>query len=87
MDAGPETAAEKNEDKMISLGGASRVRQAAGGPGLLAALALLAFLAWPIATYLANANRHIHADQPWSSGPLSKAHASSRWRGTAMRAT
>ena len=73
-DAGPETAAEKNEDKIFSLGGASRFGKRPVA-WTLAALALVAFLAWPIATYLANANRHIHADQPWSSGPLSKAHA------------
>jgi hypothetical protein len=73
-DTGPETASAVNEDKIFSLAGASRFgkRPAAWA---LAALALVAFLAWPIATYLAKANRHIHADQPWSTGPLSKAHA------------
>jgi len=73
-DTGPETAAEKNEDKIFSLAGASRFGKRPVA-WTLAALALVVFLAWPIATYLAHANRRIHADQPWSSGPLSKAHA------------
>jgi hypothetical protein len=74
-EAAPETAAEKNEDKIFSLAGAHSRFGKRPVAWTLAALALVAFLAWPIASYLANANRHIHADQPWSSGPLSKAHA------------
>jgi hypothetical protein len=73
-ESGPETAAEKNEDKIFSLAGASRFgkRPVAWA---LAAIGLALFLVWPIASYVANANRHIHADQPWLSGPLSKSHA------------
>lgn len=72
-DTGPETASAVNEDRIFSLAGASRFGKRPVA-WVLAALALVAFLAWPIATYLAHA-RHIHADQPWSSGPLSKSHA------------
>lgn len=74
-ETGPETAAEKNEDKIFSLAGAHSRFGKRPVAWTLAALALVAFLVWPVSAYLANANRHIHADQPWSSGPLSKSHA------------
>jgi hypothetical protein len=73
-DSGPETAAEKNEDKIFSLAGATRFGKRPIA-WTLAALALVGFLVWPIAAYVVHANRHIHADQPWLSGPLSKSHA------------
>lgn len=36
---------------------------------------VLACLAWPIGAFFAQQNARIHADQQWSSGPLSHAHA------------
>ena len=32
-------------------------------------------LAWPIGAFFAHQNQRLHADQQWSSGPLSRAHA------------
>jgi hypothetical protein len=69
----PEPAAAANEDRIFRLG--------AAGPGkrsmawALALLGLALFLAWPIGGFVARQNRHIHADQSWSSGPLSRSHA------------
>lgn len=36
---------------------------------------VLACLAWPISAFLSHQNARIHADQQWSSGPLSQSHA------------
>ena len=72
-DTGPETASATNEDKIFSLtGGRFGKRPLAW---TLAILGLALFLAWPITAYIAHANRRIHADQPWLSGPLSRSHA------------
>ncbi len=71
--APPEPAAAINEDRIFRLG--------ASGPGkrsmawVLALLGLTFFLAWPIAGFVARQNHRIHADQSWSSGPLSRSHA------------
>ena len=51
----------------------------------LAALGLAVFLVWPITTYLAHANRRIHADQPWSAGRCLSRTPS--WARTARPAT
>jgi hypothetical protein len=72
-DTGPETASAVNEDRIFSLSGQRLGKRPIAWTLAIAALAL--FLAWPITAYIAHANRHIHADQPWSSGPLSKSHA------------
>ena len=72
-DTGPETASASNEERIFSLG-SSRFgkRPAAWG---LALAAVVLFLIWPAFTFFSGQNRHIHADQPWSTGPLSKSHA------------
>jgi hypothetical protein len=72
-DTGPETASAANEDKIFSLTGQPVGKRPVAWTLAIVALAL--FLAWPITAYIVHANRHIHADQPWSSGPLSKSHA------------
>jgi hypothetical protein len=72
-DTGPETASAANEDKIFSLSGQRFGKRSLAWTFVILGLAL--FLAWPITAYIAHANRQIHADQPWLSGPLSKSHA------------
>lgn len=73
METGPETASAVNEKRIFSLGGGRFGKRPVAWS--LAAIALALFLVWPIVTFVAGANRHIHADQPWLSGPLSRSHA------------
>ncbi len=73
LETGPETAAEANEDKIFSLKSLHPGKRPIAWT--LASLFLLLCLILPIGAYLVQANRHIHADQQWSSGPLSKSHA------------
>ncbi len=42
---------------------------------VLGTLIVALCLAWPISAFYAHQNQRIHADQQWSSGPLSKTHA------------
>jgi hypothetical protein len=69
----PEAASEKNERHIFSVAYSSFGKRPIAW--ILAVTAILACLAWPIFGFISNANRTIHADQQWSTGPLSKAHA------------
>lgn len=73
QEAGPDAAADVNENKIFSL--ASMPLGKRPMAWVLASLALLVCLAWPVAAHFARANRTIHADQQWSTGPLSHGHA------------
>jgi hypothetical protein len=77
------SAQKRDERQLFSLAGVAPSKRWAAWAGALAVLAL--FLAWPIwsfqhrptkltAEQLASASYH-HADQSWSAGPLSRAHA------------
>jgi len=69
----PEAAADTNERRIFSVASSTLGKRPVAWA--LAAAAILACLAWPIVGFLSHANRTIHADQQWSTGPLSKAHA------------
>ena len=73
MEGAPEGASAINERKIFSL--SSPIfgkRPMAWG---LALAVLLACLVWPVAAIISHSNRTIHADQQWTTGPLSKSHA------------
>jgi hypothetical protein len=69
----PEAAADTNERRIFSVASSTLGKRPVAWA--LAAVAILACLAWPIVSFMSHANRTIHADQQWSTGPLSKAHA------------
>jgi hypothetical protein len=73
QESAPEGASAANEDKIFSLGKSGLGKRPIAWT--LAILALALCLAWPVAGFITHANRRIHADQQWSTGPLSRAHA------------
>ena len=67
------TAADEDEEKIFSISDSILGKRAmAWSFGLLV---LVLALAWPIAGFIMHNNARIHADQQWSGGPLSQAHA------------
>ena len=67
------TAADEDEEKIFSITDSILGKRAmAWSFGLLV---VFLCLAWPIAGYIIHNNAKIHADQQWSSGPLSQSHA------------
>jgi hypothetical protein len=74
QEGAPEAAADKNEEKIFSLAGAVKFGKRPMA-WILAVLILALCLVWPVAAFVGKANRTIHADQQWSTGPLSHGHA------------
>jgi len=73
LEGAPDAAAAENERGIFELAGAGLQKRPVAWA--FALIALLVGLVWPIAAYITHANRTIHADKQWSSGPLSKSHA------------
>jgi hypothetical protein len=73
LESAPEGASAANEDKIFSLGKSGFGKRPIAWT--LAILGLALCLAWPIVGFVTHVNRHIHADQQWSTGPLSRSHA------------
>ncbi len=73
QDSAPEGASASNEDRIFNLGSGPFSKRPVAWT--LAVLGLVLCLAWPVASFLTHSNRTIHADQQWSTGPLSKSHA------------
>ena len=73
LETAPEDAAASNEKKIFSLTGSGLGKRPVAWTLALIGLALCLFL--PMAAFFTQTNRHIHADQQWSTGPLSKSHA------------
>jgi len=67
------TAAAEDEEKIFSISDVVLGKRAMAWT--FGVLVIVLCLAWPISGYLAHRNARIHADQQWSSGPLSQAHA------------
>ena len=67
------TAADEDEEKIFSISDSILGKRPMAWTFGLLVLALC--LAWPIAGYIGHKNARIHADQQWSGGPLSQAHA------------
>ena len=73
LESAPEEAAAVNENRIFSLAGSGFSKRPFAWT--LVALGLALCLILPIAAFATHSNRHIHADQQWSTGPLSKSHA------------
>jgi hypothetical protein len=67
------TAAAEDEEKIFSIRDSILGKRSMAWTFGLLVLALC--LAWPIAGFIIHQNAKIHADQQWSGGPLSHAHA------------
>jgi hypothetical protein len=67
------TAADEDEEKIFSISDSILGKRAMAWT--FALLVLVVGLAWPISGFISHRNAKIHADQQWSGGPLSQAHA------------
>ena len=73
LESAPEEASASNETRIFSLAGSGFSKRPFAWALVTLGLALCLIL--PIAAFATHSNRHIHADQQWSTGPLSKSHA------------
>jgi hypothetical protein len=73
LESAPEEASAVNENRIFSLAGSGFSKRPFAWT--LVALGLALCLILPIVAFATHSNRHIHADQQWSTGPLSKSHA------------